>query len=113
MREPFLRLSWRLGLLLASLATISPAQEEAAPGTDADDTPIRAAKIKSPVPLDTRVDPIAGQWSATEVVLSLVIDQDGHVTSAKVVSGSEPFSGAALRATSNWKFSPAMREDRK
>lgn len=76
-----------------------------------DEAPIRAAKIKKPEPIDTHVDPIAGQWGAAEVVLSLVIDEKGEVTSVKLVSGGEPFSGAALRAAPKWKFEPALRDD--
>jgi TonB family protein len=89
----------------------SPVTETAAPAQEREDTPVQAARITTPRPVDTHVDPIAGHWNAAEVVLSLVIDAEGNIESAKLVSGSEPFSGAALRAAPNWKFEPAKRGD--
>lgn len=105
----FLALGWRLGVVVATYAPSSLAEPAAEPATDV--SPIRAAKIKKPQPLDTHVDPIAGHFGAAEVVLSLVINEEGQVTSVKLVSGSEPFSEAALRAAPNWKFAPALRDE--
>jgi TonB family protein len=44
------------------------------------------------------------------VVLELLVDPQGAVSEAKVLSGSEPFAGAALRAAETWLFEPARRE---
>lgn len=105
----FLALGWRIGVAVTTFAFSGFA--EPAEGLEPETAPIRAAKIKKPEPLDTHVDPIAGHWSTAEVVLSLVIDEEGQVTSVKLVSGSEPFSGAAMRAAPSWKFAPALRDE--
>lgn len=109
MKGRWLALGWRIGFAVTTCASLGLAQPANEP--PADSSPIRAAKIKKPEPIDTPVAPIAGNWSPAEVVLSLVIDKSGNVASVKLVSGSEPFSGAALRAAPNWKFVPALRDD--
>ena len=45
-----------------------------------------------------------------EVVLELVIETDGSVSSATIVEGSEPFAEDARAAALGWRFSPAQRD---
>lgn len=94
------------------LSAAAFAQSESTEAKDeaADNASVQAAKIQNPVPLETLVPAIAGDWEATQVVLSLVIDAEGKVTDAQVVSGSEPFSGTAVRAAPNFRFQPAQRD---
>ena len=44
-----------------------------------------------------------------EVVLELVISNEGSVTSALAISGDAPFADAALAASKSWSFEPAKR----
>jgi len=44
------------------------------------------------------------------VVLKLVVEKDGSVTEARVESGMEPFSSAALAAARAFRFTPATRD---
>jgi TonB family protein len=45
------------------------------------------------------------------VVLELVVEKDGSVSSATVVEGVEPFAERARSAVLAWHFSPARRDD--
>ena len=51
----------------------------------------------------------AGAQGAAEVVLELVIAQDGSVDDVSVREGSEPFASAARLAVTGWQFTPATR----
>jgi hypothetical protein len=42
-------------------------------------------------------------------VLELVVDEDGHVSGAKVTQGEEPFAEQARQAALQWRFTPARR----
>ncbi|MDE3106315.1 MAG: energy transducer TonB [Acidobacteriota bacterium] len=42
------------------------------------------------------------------VVLNVVIDQSGNVTSDTVASGSDPLASAAVSAVSNWTYKPYL-----
>lgn len=46
------------------------------------------------------------------VVISLLIDRDGHVATVKIIEASPPdiFDAAALRSISKWQFEPARYE---
>ncbi len=41
-----------------------------------------------------------------EVVIAAVVDRDGHVSEARVISGPELLRDAALRAVQNWRYRP-------
>jgi hypothetical protein len=45
------------------------------------------------------------------VVLELVVEKDGSVSSATVVEGAEPFAEQARTAALTWRFTPAQRGD--
>jgi hypothetical protein len=45
-----------------------------------------------------------------EVVLELVIETNGYVSSATVVDGNEPFAEHARAAALGWRFTPAKRD---
>ena len=51
-----------------------------------------------------------GAHGPAEVVLELVIAQDGSVTDVNVRDGAEPFASAARIAVARWQFRPASRE---
>src|SRR5690349_14714067 len=44
------------------------------------------------------------------VVLELVVEKDGSVSSATVVEGGEPFGEQARAAALTWRFEPAQRD---
>ncbi len=44
------------------------------------------------------------------VLLELVVEADGAVSSAVVVEGDEPFAGRARAAALQWRFTPAARD---
>lgn len=50
-----------------------------------------------------------GATGAATVVLELVVERDGGVRLAQVVSGAEPFAGAAADVAMTWRFDPALR----
>lgn len=53
----------------------------------------------------------AGAEGEATVVLELVVEKDGSVSSASVVSGDEPFAEQARSAALAWRFAPAQRGD--
>ncbi len=73
--------------------------------------PTSSRAIRKPVALSTPVPPLQGKWDPAEVVLLLVITSEGTVSQAEIVSGSEPFTTAALAASASWTFEPAYREN--
>lgn len=57
--------------------------------------------------------PIARQANVGgPVVVELVIDEQGNVTSARIVSGHPLLRSALLKAARSWKFNPALIEGR-
>lgn len=67
-------------------------------------------QITRPVALHTPIPPLPGKWEPAEVVLELTIDAEGFVVQSKVVSGDEPFAGAALSSLESWRFTPAAQD---
>src|SRR5690606_17243053 len=67
-------------------------------------------EIKAPVAISTPVPPIEGTWDKAEVMLLLLINEEGKVESADVISGEDPFAQAALDSIKSWRFVPASRE---
>jgi TonB family protein len=55
--------------------------------------------------------PEGASGSAT-VVLSVTVNADGSVRSARAVEGEEPFASAAAEAAASWRFEPAERDGR-
>ncbi|HYQ02511.1 MAG TPA: TonB family protein [Polyangiaceae bacterium] len=76
----------------------------------------RAASAQKPEvvpPAQIAAEPVPypeGAHGAAEVVLELVIAQDGSVTDVSVREGAEPFASAARIAVTRWQFSPATRD---
>lgn len=71
-----------------------------------------APKLTLPRPISAEVEyPDTAKGNA-QVILELVVTQEGRVTNATVVSGREPFSSAARSAALGWRFEPGRREDR-
>ena len=90
--------------LLASFAPpafAQPPPAEAAPRSG----------VVPPRPLEPlRADYPDGAQGDSEVLLEMTINADGAVRSARVVEGQEPFTTAALRASSTFHFAPATRD---
>ncbi len=53
-----------------------------------------------------------GAQGDAAVVLELVVERDGSVSSAKVVEGTEPFAERARSTALTWRFVPAQRDGR-
>src|SRR5258708_29803052 len=45
------------------------------------------------------------------VLIELVVEKDGRVSSAQVIEGVEPFAEQARAAVLGWRFTPARRGD--
>ena len=58
---------------------------------------------------DTRVDYPSGASGNAEVLLELLISTAGRAEEVRVISGDEPFAGAAVTAARTWLFEPALR----
>lgn len=73
----------------------------------------RAQKPEVVPPTQLAAEPVPypeGARGAAEVVLELVIAQDGSVTDVSVREGNEPFASAARVAVARWQFSAATRD---
>ena len=51
----------------------------------------------------------AGAEGDAAIVLELIVEKDGSVSSATVVEGTEPFAEQARTAALTWRFTPAQR----
>jgi len=74
--------------------------------------PARAQKPELVAPTQVAAEPVPypeGAQGAAEVVLELVIAQDGSVDDVSVREGNEPFASAARIAVTRWQFRPATR----
>src|SRR6478609_2200084 len=73
----------------------------------------RAQKPEVVAPTQIAAEPVPyppDAHGAAEVVLELVIAQDGSVGEVQVREGREPFASAARRAVVTWQFTPATRD---
>jgi len=80
-----------------------------APASESNASERPSDRITAPEPLNTPVQPIADDSERVEIVLELVIDREGHVTSARALGGREPYATAATTATGAWSFRPATK----
>jgi TonB family protein len=104
------RVSWLLqALILATVTSRALAQPSDVPAVD---HAALSHRIERPVPIDTPVSYPPGAHGAGRVVLHVVIDREGHVVSAEVIEGDEPFGSAALEAARGWRFAPAQKDGR-
>src|ERR1041384_1533460 len=88
------------GLAVAAWLTCSFARAQSAP-----------SELIPPVAqTSTDVAYPAGAEGDAAVVLELVIEKDGAVSTAKVVEGVEPFAEQARAAALTWLFTPAQRD---
>src|SRR5882724_2901452 len=78
-------------------------------------SPARAQTEPAPTPPiaqgSTDVPYPAGADGDAAVVLELVVEADGTVSSVNVVDGIDPFAEQARRAAASWRFAPAHRGD--
>jgi TonB family protein len=70
-------------------------------------TPRVVTKTPPVVPEAALASGIAG-----DVVLSVVVDRDGRVATARVVSGPAGLRNAALEAVQQWSYEPAIQDGR-
>lgn len=73
----------------------------------------QAQKPEVVAPTQVAAEPVPypeGAHGVAEVVLELVIAQDGSVSDVSVRDGKEPFASAARVAVLRWKFTPATRD---
>ncbi len=101
-----------LYLVLASLVSAA-GSAHAEPGvpeqSDNDVTGDQSGDVVAPRALETNIEAPIDVSELVEVVLELVIDDHGHVTSAKAINGPEPFRSAAEAAALQFLFTPAAR----
>ncbi len=86
--------------VVSAEAATEPARERPAAASSA---------VVPPVPESTQVGyPSSGRGNS-EVILELIVERDGSISRATVVSGDEPFASAARAAALRWQFTPARR----
>lgn len=100
--------TWLTVISFALASSSRLAQAEPEPAQAADSRQVEPT-ITLPVPLSTPVETIAGSWEPTQVILDLTLNAQGQVEEAAVIQGDEPFASAALRASSSFRFAPALR----
>jgi hypothetical protein len=69
----------------------------------------KAELLRPKVLSDTRVDYPAGARGDAEVVLELVIGEDGSVEEVRAKRGDDPFVSVSIHAAKQWRFEPARR----
>src|SRR4051812_16878571 len=88
----------RGALLLLLAAGATSARAEVTPVTSA---PSALGSTDVPYPPDAQGD--------AAVLLELVVEPDGTVSSARVTEGAEAFAEPARKAVLGWRFTPALR----
>jgi hypothetical protein len=99
-------LIFAIGVCMASMAQAEPNVP------DRDGTELTGDSVKDIVPphaLETNISTATDVSELVEVVLELVIDANGHVTSARGIEGTEPFRSEAESAALQFLFTPARR----
>ena len=89
------------------MATLGSAQAQPADANEA--SPVAPASISAPEPVAIELGYPKGAKGDAEVMLELVVEADGSVSTSRVVRGSEPFGEAARTASLGWRFEPARR----
>jgi TonB family protein len=95
------------GVLVAGCLTFAPGVGRAQPAPPA--TPPQDLVLAPTLVGTADVRYPAGARGDAVVVLTLVIDRSGAVTSAVASEANEPFSGAAEASARAWRFEPATR----
>jgi len=103
-----LRFGW-MGALAACTATLGSARAQPA-GADAASA-AEPAPISAPEPVAIELGYPKGAKGDAEVVLELLVEADGSVSTSRVVRGADPFGEAARTASLGWRFKPARRGD--
>lgn len=98
MKRRFLPFAAGLALMLATIDAV------------ADETP--ATNVVAPVPSSPIEVPYPeGGHGEAEVILEVIVAEDGTVSRLEVRSGAEPFASAARASVSKVRFEPAKRND--
>ncbi|HQY60722.1 MAG: TonB family protein [Myxococcales bacterium] len=93
----------RIALGLAFLAAVTAPRQARA-------EPVETSGLVAPRPIAAlRADYPKGAVAAALVVVELVVEADGRVSEAHVVTGEAPFAESALRAVRATPFAPATR----
>ncbi len=101
---PRLRLSQLLCVLTLCLSLVESNANGAEP-------PTREARVTLPRPLESNaVHYPDSETTDADVVVELVIDEEGGVTSAVKVTGEGSFVDQALEDAKEWRFVPATRD---
>jgi TonB family protein len=98
-------------ILLAALPALAPPAFAQTPAAAPSAAPTGAPLVVTPPAAESSTDvpyPAGAQGDAT-VLLDVDIDKDGHVSSAVVSEGAEPFAEQARRSVLEWRFTPARR----
>ncbi len=99
-------------LCAAGTARAAPDVSEPPDNNTTDDASGSAGSdVTPPRALQTNIEPPIDVSEPVEVVLELVIDAHGHVTTAKAIDGPEPFRSASEGAALQFLFTPATRHD--
>src|SRR5690349_15315662 len=97
----------RRAILVFTLLASSAGSVRAQPAPSAAPSAL-APVIVMPRPLGALVaDYPEGARGDTRIVVRVTVNADGSVRAASIVDGAEPFAGAALAASSRWRFEPA------
>src|SRR4051812_50166283 len=86
------------GTWLAVLLACAPVHAQNAPALT---PPVAQSSTDVPYP--------PGAEGDAAVVLELIVEKDGSVSSATALEGSEPFAEQAKAAALTWRFLPAQR----
>src|SRR6187399_2057906 len=87
------------GVCLAALLTCASALAQPTPELL---PPVATSSTDVPYP--------EGAEGDATVLLELIVEKDGSVSSATVVEGVEPFAERARTTASTWRFTPAQRD---
>jgi protein TonB len=101
-----------MGKGITDLLATTPAEVPNPPPPRPPHTPIRIAAIE-PSKLIVKVNPAYPELArrarvSGTVVLEALIDEEGNVSSAKVLSGHSLLVDAAVEAVKHWKYSPTV-----
>ncbi|MBS1766436.1 MAG: TonB family protein [Acidobacteria bacterium] len=99
----------------ASDAPTTPTEPTAPLGTSTDSGPVSLSSdaVRVLHQVNPQYPPLAiAARLQGQVVVRMVVDEQGVPIQAEAVSGPEVFKGPAMRAAQQWRFAPAMTEGR-
>lgn len=94
--------------VLTSVVTLLLTSGAFAEADSAAPEPSSELEVIPPTPLDVSVNYPEGATGDASVSMSFIVDSDGTVKEPEVDVGDEPFASAAIAASKDWRFSPAL-----